>query len=274
MLEPAPRAPVEPAARPYHHGEGEDRESDLDPLRIERATPGQRRLEAQGDRHEQAPEQIHLLQRRIGIVRHQEHRAEHTHDRHGRRQREFPRERADLALARQSLPLEGILGRNRRRDPETRLLHGLLERLRGGGAGDIVHRDGLGRLVGGGADNARHAPQRLLQRRDARRVVQLLDGERHSGPAAVVARRAHGLDQLGDVRLRFVIVHGGFAGGVIDGGARDAAGLPERLLDGGGARGAAHPLDGQDDAGLTHGACAGRTTPAGRRRRARPRAGL
>src|SRR5213592_4310612 len=83
---------------------------------------------------------------------------------------------------------------------------------------------------------------------------------------------ADGLDQLGDVRLRVVVVHGRLAGGVVHGRGHDARGAPQRLLHRRGAGGAAHAFDREDDTRLTHGTCAARRTAAGRRWRAPPRA--
>src|SRR2546427_7082732 len=102
------------------------------------------------------------------------------------------------------------------------------------------------------------------------RVVELLDGEVHAGSTAVVARGPDRLDQLGDVRLGVVIVDGALAGSVIDRGRADAGGIAERRLHRGGAGGAAHPFDGQDDASLTHGARAAKARAADRRGTAPP----
>src|SRR5207247_741953 len=75
------------------------------------------------------------------------------------------------------------------------------------------------------------------------------------------------------VRLGVVIVDGTLAGSVIDRGGADAGGLAERRLHRGGAGGAAHPFDGQNDTSLTHGARAAKARAADRRWRALRRGG-
>ena len=188
------------------------------------------------------------------MTAHEEHGSEHGHHRGDGRDRELPCERADLTLPRQPLALEGVLGGDRLGHLEPSHRDRTLEIFRGRGARDVFHGDGLGRLVGGGADHAGHAAQPLLQRGDAGRVVELVDGERDARLATVVARAPDGLDQVGDVRPGVVVVHGRFAGGVIHGRARDAVRAAERFLHGRGARRAAHAFDGEEDAGVTHGA--------------------
>src|SRR2546430_13010993 len=51
-------------------------------------------------------------------------------------------------------------------------------------------------LVGGGADHAGHASQRLLQRGDAGREVELVDRERDARLAAVEARSEEHTSEL------------------------------------------------------------------------------
>src|SRR2546428_121935 len=203
----------------------------------------------------------------------EEHRPRHRDDGRDAGEDELPGERPDLLRARQTLPLERILGRDRGRDLEARLLHGALQLLARRHARHVVHRDRLGRLVGDGANHALGAGQRLLERQHARRVVELLHGEGDAGLAAVVARRADGLDQLRDVRLAVVVVDGRLRGGEVDRRAHDAVRARERLLHRGGAGRAAHALDGEDDPRLTHGTCAATRPACGRPWPARPPAG-
>src|SRR5436309_11986956 len=80
------------------------------------------------------------------------------------------------------------------------------------------------------------------------------DAERRTRRATVVARLAHGPDELADVRLRIVVLDRGLVGREVDTRERHAAGARERLPHRRGAARAGHALDGKNDAGLTHGA--------------------
>src|SRR5207244_5924667 len=89
------------------------------------------------------------------------------------------------------------------------------------------------------------------------------DGEGDGGGSATVSGVAHGLDQLGDVRLRIVVLDRRPAGRVVHGGIGHAPRAAQGVLHRGGARGAAHALDREDDPGPTHGICAAKRTAAG-----------
>ena len=273
MPEPAPRAPIELPAGPDDHGQRQRGERQLDPVWVDRTHGGKGLLQPQRQRHQQPPQQVDAAERPVRVTGHEEHGSEHGHHGGEGRDRELPRERADLAPPCQPLALQGVFRRDRLGDLEPGRRDRALEVLRGRGAEHVVHGDGLGRLVGGRADHARHSAQRLLQGSDAGRVVELLHGERDARLAAIVAGGAHGLDQLGDVRPAVVVVHGRFAGGVVHGRARDARHAAQRLLHGGGARGAAHAFDREQDAGLTHAADGARRRGGARRSPARPPAG-
>ena len=273
MREPTPRPLVELAAGPDDHGQGEDRQGDPRPARVEHCAAGQRFVQPSGQRGEQPPQQVHLPKRRVGVVGQQQHRAQHGDQRHDDREAEFPGERANLTRSHEPFALERILGRDWLGDLEPGSFDGALQRFGGRRARDVVDRGGLGRLIGDGADHAGHGAQRVLERCHTGCVVQLLDCEHHARLAAVVAGGANRVDQLGNVRLRVVVIHRGLGGGIIDRRVDDAGGPPEGPLHGRGARRAAHPLDGQDDAGLTHGACAARLRGAARRWPAPPPGG-
>jgi len=103
-------------------------------MRVECAPPGERLLEAHGDRHDQPPEQIDLLQRGIGIVSHQSIEPSMLTTVTAAASANFPvsaRPRAHAPAA----PARAILGGNRLRDPEARACDRLLESLRRRGAG-------------------------------------------------------------------------------------------------------------------------------------------
>ena len=270
VLEAAPRSFVELLPRPRHDRQGEDGEADLDPEQVDRRSRRHERPQLEGRRHQQPAQEVEALERVHGPVGHEEHRAPHRDDGRDAGQGELPGERPDFPRARQALPLERILGRDRGRDLEACLRHRALQLLAHRHARHVVHGDRLGRLVSGGANHAVDARQRLLERQHARRVVELLHREGDAGLAAVVARRADGLDQLRDMGLAIVVVDGRLPGGEVDRRAHDAVRARERLLHRGGAGRAAHALDGKDDPRLTHGTCAATRPACGRPWRARP----
>src|SRR5204862_8070942 len=105
--------------------------------------------------------------------------------------------------------------------------------------------------------------------RDTRRIVQIEDAERDARLAAVVARIAHRLDELSDVRLRAVVLDRRLVGREVDAGRGDAHRPRQRLLDRRGAARAGHAFDGKYDPGFTH-ACRRGTCGVMRPRAARP----
>src|SRR5207248_5229991 len=129
-------------------------------------------------------------------------------DRYPGREHELPGQAPDLAPADNALTLHRVLGGYRLRHVEARLLDCPLEVLSRRRPGDVIHRDGLGRLVRRRAEDSLEPAERLLAGCDAGRVVQLLDAEADAGLAAIVSRRADRPDQLGDVGLRVVVAHG------------------------------------------------------------------
>ena len=273
--EAAPSPPVELPARPGDDGERQDREADLHPGEVERPPLcGDPIAQPRGGGHQQTAQEVELLERPHRPVRHEQHRAGHGEHRDDGRNRELPGQLADLACPRDALALDRVLGGDRRRDAEAGGLDRALQRLGGGDARHVLHRDGLGGLIRRDLQHAGDAGQLLLQRRDAGRVMQVGDAEGDGRLAAVVPGGAHGLHELGDVGLRVVVIHGRAGGGVVDGGLCHAAHPLQCFLHRGGARGAAHPLDGEDDTGFSHGTCAVRRRPGGPLRRVPRRAGL
>ena len=217
-------------------------------------------------RHQQLPQQVELLEALHRPVGHEQHRSGHRQHGHDRGDDELPGQLLDLARAGDALALDRVFGGDRRGDTEARGLDRALQRLGGRDARDVFDGDAFRRLVRRDLDHAGHARQLLLERRDARRVVQVddLDGDRRL--AAVVPGGAHRLDELRDVALLVVVVHGGAGGGVVHRGLRDGVHPLQRFLHRRGAGGAAHPLDGKGDARLSHGTCAATTPPCGWRR--------
>jgi len=247
MPEARPGAAIELPARPYHHGEREQGEADLQPPRVECEPSAQHGVEPRGEGHEQPSQHVDRLEGGVRLLRHQQHRAQHRDDGHRGGEREFPRQALDLALPRDPLALERVLGGNRLRHVKARPGDGLLQRFRRRRAGNVVHGDRFGRLVRRRAHHARHATERLLEGRDPGRIVQLLDAERDACLATVVAGRAHRLDQVGHAGLRVVIVDGRLRRRVVDRGHGDPGGAGQSLLHRGGTGRAAHSLDRQHD---------------------------
>ena len=256
VFEPAPGPLVELLARPEHDREGEQAEPHLHPVEGDRV-PLARHPVAQRERegHQQPPQQVVLLEGAVRARRpvgHEEHRAEHRDDGDGRGEGEFSGERADLCAPRDTLPLERVLGGDRCRDREARRHDGPRQVVGARRARDVVDRDRLGGLVRRRPDDARHTSQRPLERLDAGRVVQVDDAERDARFAAVVAGLAHRPDQLADAGLGVVVLDRRLGGREVHRRGGDTARGRERLLHRGGAAGAAHPLDRQEDPDLTH----------------------
>ncbi len=142
VADSAPGALVELLAGPGDHRQRDRGEPPRDPAQLEDpALPRDPIPQPHRGGHEQPPHQVYLFHRAVlahRAVGHQQHRADHRDDRDSGCRHELPGQRADLTAARDALPLERILRRDRRRHLEARGSDRLLEILGTHDPGDVV----------------------------------------------------------------------------------------------------------------------------------------